>query len=994
MGDNDWLSIPTCRHRVGAMMSHIGAPVVHLVLVDDDQEDWLPWLEEAAREHLAKWKLLQRGLFQLEIHTCRSREGFQTTVRQLLDQGAPVYAAVDLILPQRDSDEVPDPDLWRGLIRWCIERLEEAEGRGNRFEFCVMSQDLSALRELYSDTQHGEALERHRVRKLDKTDIQQSVDPKAKLVALWEDVRTFILEQSDSFVFPDVTQASGEWSRLIWFGKDPRLCELRRHAERIAADPRGGLYLIFSDGSGYEEDWFHLVRHLRNADPRRWKVLALGRVRPFEDPEWARPFQEPPDDLLITGADRLAEQGLELGPILESSGFFEAIRSAGVKAFIQFPSASSGNALKLSLDPEEVVVFERCLDAVGVPSIEDLDQDLGHARNPRLLRFPRFSELKDAGVTRRIIEHEVDQCQRNLGMAGCPLDPELAYALAELPWHGHEAGLSDLRHAIRVAFRKAARDADSRARASSVGVEHFPIEEVKTAYDGPAGLEIRGRRLFDLLTERRSLLPVQEPSGSARLHGLEELLELYTGLRRLVDLQAKLEAQGLPTATDGFSTSHYQALHKAHEFLDQILGGPDYLADRTARFRRVVEDPALRHLADEAYPSLKARPDWRELVERIQFVWPFDTFPLPTSVSDYLRHSAVVPEFTPDFPSILRRYPRLAAEWDELETRRLELRQKLQARENERWLAECYVRESDAQPVCVLLSDGVTAPAEWPRAFECALRTFVYFNTYLAVCENHYVHNGSFLEPGQIKDVLDRIDLGPGLMLIESYVDRLDRAAQRKASVFSPWHDRWPAASRQQDAVRLAVKVASWLRKHDAIRDSDEEPIRCLAELSTESEACSVFKLLNMFRIVRNQAIKSGTLAPFWRDEGEDLWDLLRRFVTASIRSDLRIGFATSNGDPSILWQRRRPSDAGPALPGRLSMLGGTDPRPLFPIDDLVRVNPEDWSLWGVYSRGEDWVDLTLRNRERPKRKPGSATPWLPTKDVFRASALWSPVHA
>ncbi len=968
-------------------------PPVHLVLVDDDVHDWLPWLEAAAREHLAKWKPLQRGFFDLRVHTCLSQKSFLSKVRSLLGNEEPVYAAVDLILPRSDGDEVPDSYAWKEVIRWCIERRVDAENGGAAFQFCVMSHDLEKLRELYSDAEQGEALQRHQVRKLDKAQITQSVDSKAKLMPLWEDLQSFILDQIESAVVPEGGAGRTEWSRLIWFGEDPRLCELRNRAERVAADPKGGLYLLFSDGSGYAEDWFHLVRYLRSDDPdRRYKVLNLATVRPFEDPDWHRSLREPPNDLLITGFDRFVVQGIDLGGVLEDSGLFDTIRSTDRRVFIQFPTVlSSGNAVKLSLDQEELAVLERCLDAVGVPTIEDLDRNLVHARNPRLLRFPRFSDLKAAGLTRRIIEHEVQQCQENLSLPGWDLDPELACVLAELPWRRRDGGFSALRDAIRAAYRIAARGSEGAGEDLTVGIELFPHDQVKAAYAGPVGLELRGRRLFDLLTARKPLLPAQESLGSARLHGLEELLELYTGLRRLVDLQKRLESEGISTTTESLSPHHIRALQKAHEFLDQILGGPEYLADRIERFRRVVEDPTLQHLEEEAYPSLKAREDWRELVERIQFVWPFDTFPLPVAVSDYLRHSAVVPEFTPDFPRILRRYPRLAAEWDEVEARRLELRQELQARENERWLAECYVREHDSQPVCVHLSDGVEPLHGQPHAFERAFRSFVLFNTHLAVCENRFAFDGRFLEEGQIEKTLHRVDLGSGLALLETYRKRLDHEAGSR-TVFSTWHDRWPKASEQLDAVRLGRKLAKWLLSHRVIRESDDGSVQRIADLSAESEELPVADFLDMFRLVRNELIKGGPDLDFWKEEGEDAWDLFRRFVSASSRKDVRLAFIPDDGGSVVFWQRHKPRSAPSGLPGLLTVVAGSEAHPLFPIDDLVRADPETWSLWGAYSQGEDWLSLTRDSRT--KLKPGPEVPWLPTQEAFRSSPLWSPASA
>jgi len=130
-------------------------PTLHLLIVDDDQDDWTPRIQKSFEDYLANWGPYRLGFFAYEPHHCRSKEGFQETTTRLLEAGELVYAAVDLILPRKDTDQKPDPTLWNKLIFWCLERIKATANRNQIFDFCVMSADQTALDELYSDAQHG-----------------------------------------------------------------------------------------------------------------------------------------------------------------------------------------------------------------------------------------------------------------------------------------------------------------------------------------------------------------------------------------------------------------------------------------------------------------------------------------------------------------------------------------------------------------------------------------------------------------------------------------------------------------------------------------------------------------------------------------------------------------------------------------------------------------------------------------------------------------------
>lgn len=964
-------------------------PTLHLVIVDDDQEHWTPLLKESFKTYVTTWPLYDNDLFSYELHLCRSEKGFKDTTTRLLSKNAIVYAAVDLLLPRTDTDDVVDCKLWKNLILWCIEIIKENSSEPKTFDFCVMSQDASAIAELYSDDAYVKDLKRSDIKRIKKSEVLPLRDPNLKLKELWDDVRNFIRSHVKACPIPDAGIGS-ETSKLIWFGNHPKLSELRFQADTISKKNQG-LYLLFSDSTGYEEDWFELVCHLRGTQPDDTKQLSVNEFKQREQLAWQKTLSDPPEVLLISHIENAAEKGMDLEAIFRNSDFFDRIKDGRKNlTFIQFPYLASEQTLRLQFDPEERDFLDLCLEKLGAPTSETLDTGFSYTKNSKILAFPSHQELKESGVIQRIIEFETAQWQQLQDQHGRELYPGIATVLREIPWEDKNRELHDLRMCIRYAYRRAAKEG-TRDGGKWVREHHFQ-RDIQKILRGVEGFLIRGRWLFDRLSKKRTTHLSEDPALE-KLQNLEEVYNLYDELNHLVELKRELTQKKKTTTSPDFPGRHFDALRGAYNFLNLVFATRDYLRERIKEFRKVAEDPSRHEELEDAYPSLRERPNWRELVEQMRFVWPYDMFPLPTSVSDYLHHSGVIAEFNPDFPAILRRHPTIQAEWQELNQKRQHLKEVLQDRESQYWGARRYVREFDSQPACSLLVKGEFSNTPLPTAFEMTFRSLLFFNAYVAICENHYIYGGSFLDAKDIYDTVKKPELFTAAKLLNQYISHLQDAHKIGESVFTRWRNEWPKLGDHRDAVRVAAHITRWLVKNGTLTDSDIEALAPLRKLESGDVYCPIHCLFDLFRTIRN---RQGTKLPairIWNEQVENLWDLLRRFVAATTHPDLRIGCVSDDASAPSFWNRRRIHcrhlpDGTLKLPGRLSVFYSTNGKSQhFPIDDLVRVNPEDSSVWGVFDRFELWCNLT--SFEEAGCKGGPDKPWLPLKEEFLQSEIW-----
>src|SRR5256885_652229 len=98
-----------------------------------------------------------------------------------------------------------------------------------------------------------------------------------------------------------------------------------------------------------------------------------------------------------------------------------------------------------------------------------------------------------------------------------------------------------------------------------------------------------------------------------------------------------------------FPLADFAAIKDTHKFLMRTFINPYALRSQIDEFRRHERDVNWQ----DNYPSLEAREDWRELIEHVQFTWPYWKFRLPTPLDDYLRSSGVIAEIYREMERVL-----------------------------------------------------------------------------------------------------------------------------------------------------------------------------------------------------------------------------------------------------------------------------------------------------------------------------------------------------
>ena len=518
-------------------------------------------------------------------------------------------------------------------------------------------------------------------------------------------------------------------------------------------------------------------------------------------------------------------------------------------------------------------------------------------------------------------------------------------------------------------------------------------------FSNQRGFTIRGRRLFEVLEQNRSAGPsalpypnTKESRAALALAALEDTHDLFESLDRLVKLKDQLEKEGQLLFSKAFPYDDFAALKSAREFLMKIFGSPEELHKRIEEFRL-----RLHNVHWESYvPNLQDWKDISELVENIRFIWPYNRFRLPPAVTDYLGRSAFIAEIHAEIDSFLSRYPALKQEWGELEKKRVELLKDLQNREEQRRSAERYVREQHPQPVFQLL-EPIESGA-MPN-YTATLQSLLFFNAYLALCENHCRFQGEFIKKPQARNVLERFELGNVNALLRGYLGELRTSGRLKESVFSGWDTKWPERGGQRDAARLAADIASSVleRYKGGMMESDRSRLQKLQEWKQDNAPPE--DLLDVLVYLRNRFDKAAGQG-FWQQYQADIWDLLRRFVTATTKPHFRFGVLSDDGRQAQLWARPQPelldleTITEKAPHGRLCVFLGPTPQPVFPIDEFICIHPAEGSVW-IYFSGGRWIDLTNDGRGDIDRYLVAApdNPWIPTTEQIRSSAIWSAIH-
>jgi len=956
-------------------------PTLHLVIADDEAY-WQDQLKDFFAARIDEWSIYRTGQFRFELHCCGSYEEFTEITGGLLRSGDLVYATADLIMPYHKADEAVDRSVWKDLILWCLDREDDPSGVGERFQFCVISGDDQKLADLYEDPRHGVALKRNGVKRVFKQQINQ-INKDVELWKIWEDVRNFVLDNIRFCTVPETW--GGTTQTIVWFGRHEALFRLLEKADEIARRrEKSDFYIAFADACGYEEQWFRLCCHLKGLERPQVRNLAETNWR---DDGWRGDLQNPPSALLLSHIRGSHDLRHKVYDRMQEVDFFNALDDAGGLACFQFPDLDSDIDAERLLQPKEKDVLEACFTRVYGHGAPFGGEGWQYRDSDHIIRFPDYATLKAGGVIRATIAFKVMQCQTKHGLFGVSVDPEVLEILAEIPWNESPArGLDGLNMAVDVAYENASERKGQLGRYVDLGF--FPKEPVQNHFGSSRGFAIRGRRLVRLLDRHWgggwSTLPAEavEKQFDVASAGLDQIHELFESLQRLMELANQLQTNhGLIEFPEDFPLADFEALKDAHEFLLRIFISPDALRSRVTEFRRFEKD---RNWPDY-YPSLEAREDWREVIEHVRFIWPYRKFRLPTPIDDYLRSSGVIAEIYREMERVLPRHPDLELEWQNLETQRRALEEELQEREVQRRAARRYAREGQSQPVLLLLG----ARGDENLRFTTTLQSFLFFNAALAVCENLHRFNGDFCSTGDVKKFLERAELGKAIQMLRDYRQKLREERRLQDSVFRRWVDEWPQSGRQEDAARVIARIAGRTLADTVfskrLKSDQKDLLRRLSGLTQAPSRCPVDDMLDFVGMLRNTFDKQYAQR-FWVEQIEDIHDALRGFVLATTDPDFRFGRVSEDGDHAQFWSRNRMEDGDGVPAGQFKgRLCAFDAHSCFPIDDLIRINPDDGSPFAYWS-AEKWLDLTSTDAAF---RPEADSEWLPKREERKSSAVW-----
>jgi hypothetical protein len=953
-------------------------PTLHLV-VADDQLVWQEQLKTFFATRIEQWGFYRTGQFRFELHCCGSFEGFKKITGDLLLTGDLVYVIADLIMPRHEADQVLDRNLWKDLILWCLDAKHDPLGAGKRFEFCLISADERLLNDLYDDPRHGASLRRNGVKRVYKDQIEK--DNEVGLRKIWEDLRSFLFENVLFCTVPETWDGASE--TIIWFGRDETLLRLLEKADEIAKrrSENGDFYVAFADACGYEELWFRLCCHLRGLNHPQIHNLAETKWR---SEELRHDLQSPPPALLLSQIRGSYEDGHKIFDRLQEYQFFSALDRSGGLACFQFPDLDSDIDAERLLKPKENDVLQASFTRVHGQGAPFGSEGWQYRDSDRIIRFPDYDALKEAGVIRATIAFSVKQCQKKHGLEGMEVDPEVLEILAEIPWNEPQArGLDGLSMAISLAYENAmARKAQL---GSEIEISFFP-EEVQNHFNSNSGFAIRGRRLVRVLDQHwrggwsTSTPEAMEKQFPVAVAGLVQIYDLFEGLQRLIELAT--QQHGRLEFTEEFPFNDFEALKYAYEFLLKIFSSPDKLQKQITEFRRYEHD---RNWSDY-FPSLEAREDWSEIIQHVTFIWPYGKFRLPTPIDDYLRYSGVIADIYREMDKVLPRHPDLQSRWQDLETQRRELEEELQEREVQRRAARRYAREGRSQPVLMLLGARVD---ERKLRFTTTLQSFLFFNAALAVCENLGRFGGDYSSTGDVKQFLRRPELGNAIRVLREYRGKLVTGGRLDESIFRRWTDEWPQSGKQHDAAlviaRVAVKTLADHRFSDRLEDRYRELLGRLSNLMQSPPRCPINDVLDFIGMLRISYDKNWTES-FWDENIEETHDALRGFVLATTDPAFRFGRVSDEGDHLLIWSRNNlvTTEAGPETAGFKGRLCAFDATGCFPIDDLIRINPIGFSPFAYTA--EKWLDLTSTDSDS---RPEASVDWLPNEEERKSSAVW-----
>lgn len=962
----------------------LARPTLHLIVAEDSE--WWSEKLQSMGDRLRQWSFARTGQLALSVHACRTVEAFEALVGSLLAEGALVYTTLDLKMPWAEGEEIPDVEAGEKMIELCLQWKRQ----GRSLEFCLVSEIGESLDRLFREKSE---LRKQGIRKIYKSQIQGA---NAERI-LWDvvaDIQSFVRRH---LLFCTIELPPGSGERVpVWFGGKEPLLDLLNRADHIASGD-AGVYVLLAEAGGYEIDWVKLCCELRGVELSDFDV---AKADPTLHPEWKNHFRNPPPALLVRNLDQANDRGCDIVPVLEKESFFDKVAAHNGLVFFQFPLLTTNLDISKLDEMIEIPILEACFRHIFQDHSSRTSQqglDFGFEDHRRIVTFPSYEALKSAAVVEKTIDFQIAESQRKTGCNDVGIDPEILELLKEIPWD-QKGGLHELRRSIQVAYRNFA-SAKEKSIGDLLREEHFRYSIVAEESRGELGFLVRGRRLYQILEKRETSLGRREPqeAGSEAepaLQSLEDLWQLYDGLDRLRQLHDRL---GHPPNRI-FAPQEYGTLHEARNFLDSLFDNPGNLRRQIDEFRSHLKRRAWK----DYYPALD---DSRvAAVENIEFNWPFSRLPLHPSVYSYLQENGVSPLIQEEIQNSLHRfYPDLEAKWEEAKEERLKLRMEMRRREEERKRAERYAREAHSQPVLVHLVPR-RDPEEQRSPFLTIITSFLMFNSYLALAENHYSFGSSlYADRKRMRDAVEKVQLGNMLGFLCSYIKAVHASDKKGRSVFGRWTDQWPSTGRQSHSVRAVRKLTQDMLEGEGWKPEERRLLQKIADRGNPEGECSVGDVLNLFLILRN-GFKS-VPSKLERDYARNLRDLMRRFVAATTEA-LRIGRVT--GSSSIdLWRKEEGEQSEPATlaghadiwMGRVVIAREYHPadaqggafEALFPIDELIRLRPVHDSLW-AYNK-DIWINLTHIGSDEETRLAEGEEEFLPSREQRMSSELWKSLY-
>jgi hypothetical protein len=994
------------------------------VIIADDEPGYQKSLEELIVAPIRTWSMLTTGQFLLAVHPVGNLQDFLAIARSRLDTGELVYATLDMGFMEKPDSKPGQESVTYGkrMLTWCLEETERNPEASRSFQFCVVSQRPEFLNpsaddgdEKDEDRKLRDKFRQRGVRLVDKRALIVPDQNLATRTAFAADIRDFILRQLKFATFPTRPGMPDGGHQAIWF--DPRMppARLLLKADALAVRKQGGLYLVFANTAGYEEDWFRLYCHLRRVSAQ---VKNFSLLDPNMLEEWTRPFFSPPATgqgaLFISRINHARADAQEL---IIGSGLLDAAVRGDCSVFIQFPFFETAldydtfrHQHETLVDNTEYEILAACMEKVyghpnWKPGVGFFAEDHDH-----IIPFPDYETvLKREGILRTTIAYEAAQWAAAIELPEVPLDPEFAEFLAEYPWHDEALQLARLHGDIREAYEAFRKRYPAEPRPRYVTGEGLrKLTESRTAFDKEFGFGVRTRWLYRHLSASGPRDRTDEDGtaqdGALALQALEAIQDLFERLTRWRVLLDRLHPGYDEPGMGGFPSrdglppvpSEAKYLKRVLDFLVRVFDSPQELMRDVEDFRPNARSAKWRKM----FPG-RARKESQlmELFEGVQMVWPLEKLPLHWAISEYLQESDINYRVATDYKAVLEMNWDLKEEFDKLEGQRASLLKQLSERESQRTGALKAMLQLHAPPVATFLQqDDLTGS---PADLNAILVAFFHFPAFMAVCEDYYRFEGKLCNRDLVQKVLDRPQFGDAINLIDGYLEALGRNALLDQSVLRKWHRGWASDGRQTQAIRVATNIGRELyRKFPARFGSGKDgsdPIAVVARKGPDGKAFPVREVLSFVNALRLELGKATTEADkeIWSAVGPESLNLLRQFVAATT-GDCRIGLV-GNGNVR-LWQSThtltdpqplaaQPEGQRPAE-GELWACRCQDTTivPLFKVDEVIRMRPADNVLFGYYNP-KLWRPITY-SPVADALAPGSLHPWLPSLDAWKKFPL------